>query len=101
MGTEPIAYAYDAALHCPRDAAASGRDLTGSHYTEHGHTRDSDPSPVYYWNETDSPDSCDDCGEYIPTAWTREAVAYVREALDNGGIPDEWVETARAYGIAI
>lgn len=52
---------------------------------------DSDEYPKYVDDDTlesDSPDHCGDCGEFLENALTAEGLAYVREAIasSNGGI---------------
>ena len=56
MRHEPIAYAYDAAVHCPECAKRHNMDRDGA--------KDREGNPVgaiFQWDEIEEGECCDDC----------------------------------------
>ena len=85
---EPIAYVQDAALRCPQCATETS-------------------APVFEGSETDCPNHCECCEEYLPEALTADGVAYVLERLSDarngrGGrveVLDQWADAIQSYGL--
>lgn len=69
-GTDPVAYAYSAALHCPYCALERfGRCPDGFiACPDHGaEDREGNaPGAVFAWDRMDCHESCDTCGEPLP-----------------------------------
>ena len=81
-------YAYNAALWCDNCAEkikawadCNGREDTG----------DTNEYPQYCCSdESDCPEHCDGCGEFLENDLTSDGVDYVREAVDKD---EEWGDT--------
>lgn len=86
-----VGYACNGAIYCPNCAPLGCED-----------------SPVFCFNETDSPVSCDACGDYIDTALTedgqryvlRALVHYLRRGIGNPDVLMDWADSIACYGLA-
>lgn len=87
------AYIYNAALYCRDCVDKVRRDLDGIQ----ADTGDSDDYPQGPYadggGESDTPEHCDGCGEFMMNPLTGEGRAYVLELVRAGEAPEEW----RAY----
>ena len=77
MTTTPIAYAYDAALHCEDCANEAGMLEEGKTDTE------GNPVNPVFNSDTDVPEHCGDCDTFLENALTDEGVRYVIKQLQD------------------
>ncbi len=85
----PVGYVYQAAIICPECAEL----LTFPYYDrDKGETIEStaDMSAMFALEETDSPQACDRCGEFIESTLTDAGLEYVRGVLAEDSCPAEW-----------
>lgn len=82
MMNAPTSYAYDAALHCPDCTRERFPGITDGNADEYRDGEGNAPTPVYSWgDEADCPQHCDECGEFLRNALTRDGIEYVRDAI--------------------
>lgn len=74
-------YAYNAALWCDDCAEAIQEDLDNA---GHEDTGDTNEYPQYCSSdESDCPEHCDGCGEFLENDLTSDGVDYVKDAVDD------------------
>jgi hypothetical protein len=79
------AYIYRAALHCERCTNLIKSDLTAPANPGDENTFDSDDYPKGPYSdgggESDCPQHCDTCGQFLENPLTTDGIAYIREQI--------------------
>lgn len=93
----PSAYAYKAALYCESCGDKIERELKIAGVTDTGDTNDYPQGPFAQGGgEADTPQHCEECGEFLENPITSDGDRYVREKLQPFYQPSSsWDETAK------
>ena len=98
-------YIYQAALYCNPCGRALQDRLEGPQDPDDESTYDSDdfPKGPYGPSESDTPDHCDACQEFLENPLTDEGYRYVEEQLNDSGdrLSDTEQLWANFYGFSV